>query len=523
MSVRATGFAMLCSSSVQEAHDFAAHRAGRDACESRVPFLHFFDGFRTSHEVAKIELLADDDLRALIDESQVSRTASEPSRPITRSCAGRPRTPTSSSRRARRATVLRRVPGTWQRVMDALARPHGRQYASFEYHGHPTPSACIVMMGRASRPRRETVDALAPSASEVGVLKVRLYRPFDARRFVHALPRTRGHRGARSHQGAGRPGEPLYLDVVAALAEHVVGACRCERAAPPRLVAAATASRRRSSRPRWSRPSSTSSRPSARERTSRWGSTTTSPTPACVDPRPPSIEPERRGARGLLRARLGWDRRRQQELDQDHREGRTTLRATSSTTPKSPAQSRSRTCASARSHPLAYLVRAGELRRRATSGPLPRAHGRARHAAQGATFLLNSPYGPSEVCGPSCRETPGAILEREAALLRDRRGHKVAKRGRARRAHQHGDADVLLRALQACLPRERRSNAIKAPSRRPMRVKGERSCAQLRAVDLTRSQPARVPVAEAVTSAATGSPLVGSGRAPDFVRDVTAR
>jgi pyruvate-ferredoxin/flavodoxin oxidoreductase len=218
MAARATGWAMLCSNSVQEAMDFALI-AQASTLKSRVPFLHFFDGFRTSHEVAKVELLNDEDMRAMIDNDLVLAHRSRgltPDRPVLRGTAQNP----DVFFQAREACnpFYAAVPDIVQNAMDKFASLTGRQYKLFEYHGAPNAEHVIVMMGSGCEAAHETVDYLK---QRVGVLKVRLYRPFDAARFVAALPSTAKVVAVLDRtKEPGALGEPLYQDVVTALAEH---------------------------------------------------------------------------------------------------------------------------------------------------------------------------------------------------------------------------------------------------------------------------------------------------------------
>jgi len=222
MATRATGFALLCSASVQEAMDFAAI-AQMATLESRIPFLHFFDGFRTSHEVAKIELLSDDDLRALIDDALVLQHRSRalsPDHPVLRGTAQNP----DVYFQARETVNLyyAACPDITQRAMDRFAQIAGRAYRLFEYHGAPDAERVIVLMGSGAEAAHETVDALNQHGEHVGVLKVRLYRPFDVRRFVEVLPATTKAVAVLDRtKEPGSAGEPLYLDCVNAIHEGI--------------------------------------------------------------------------------------------------------------------------------------------------------------------------------------------------------------------------------------------------------------------------------------------------------------
>ena len=223
MAVRQTGFALLASASVQEAHDMAlvAHAA---TLETRVPFVHFFDGFRTSHELNSVEMLTDDDLRALVPEALVRAhraRALSPERPFIRGTAQNPDTYFQA-----RETVnpfYARTPGVVEDAMDRLCERTGRRYHIVEYTGHPQADRVIIVMGSAGETVRATVAHLTEQGERVGVLQVRLYRPFPVRALVDALPATVRRIAVLDRtKEPGSAGEPLFLDVVAALAEaHV--------------------------------------------------------------------------------------------------------------------------------------------------------------------------------------------------------------------------------------------------------------------------------------------------------------
>jgi pyruvate-ferredoxin/flavodoxin oxidoreductase len=221
MAARSTAFAMLCAGNAQEAHDLAAiaHAA---TLESRIPFLHFFDGFRTSHEVLKIETLSDDDLRALIDPRLVlahRARAMNPERPVLRGSAQNP----DVFFQAREAInpFYNACPNIVQKIMGRFASLTGRPYGLFDYVGHPDAEFVIVIMGSGAETVHETVDFLRHRGEKVGLIKVRLYRPFDIARFVAALPRTTRVVAVLDRtKEPGAIGEPLYQDVVTALAEH---------------------------------------------------------------------------------------------------------------------------------------------------------------------------------------------------------------------------------------------------------------------------------------------------------------
>ena len=220
MAARQTGFALLASSSVQEAQDMAvvAHLA---TLESRVPFLHFFDGFRTSHEVSKIELIDEGLLRRLIDEDLITdhRLRSlNPNRPVLRGTAQNP----DVFFQAREAANVfyDAVPGVVSSTMRRIGEETGRRYDLFEYSGSPEAETVMVIMGSGSGAAHEAVHRLEDEGHKVGMVQVRLYRPFAASTFVATIPASARRVVVLDRtKEPGAVGEPLYQDVVAALAE----------------------------------------------------------------------------------------------------------------------------------------------------------------------------------------------------------------------------------------------------------------------------------------------------------------
>lgn len=220
MAVRATGFALLSSNSVQEVMDFALI-AQAATLENRIPFLHFFDGFRTSHEISKIEKLTINDMRSMIDDELViahRMRGLSPDRPTVRGTAQNPDV-FFQSREAGNSFYLK-CPQILQKLMDKFARLTGRQYQLFEYYGAPDAERVIVVMGSAAEACQDTVDKLTQSKEKVGLVKVRLYRPFSTKDFVNALPASVKVIAALDRtKEPGSCGEPLYLDVVNAVFE----------------------------------------------------------------------------------------------------------------------------------------------------------------------------------------------------------------------------------------------------------------------------------------------------------------
>ena len=234
MATRTTGFALLSSGSVQEAHD-SAIIAQASTLKSRIPFIHFFDGFRTSHEVNTLNLLTDEEIRAMISDDLVRdhrARALNPEHPFIRGTAHNPDTFFQA-----RETVnpfYARVPGIVQSAMDDFARLSGRQYHLFDYEGSPNPERVIVLMGSGAETARQTAATLQRTGEKVGVLQVRLYRPFSPAHLLAALPTScRAIAVLDQTKEPGSSGEPLYLDIVESLAQAVA---RGQRSIMPLIV-----------------------------------------------------------------------------------------------------------------------------------------------------------------------------------------------------------------------------------------------------------------------------------------------
>ncbi len=222
MAVRSTGFGLLASASVQEAQDLAlvAHAA---TLEARVPFLHFFDGFRTSHELGKIELVDDAVIHQMIDDELVfahRERALRPEKPVIRGTAQNPDVFFQS--REACSPYYRATPRIVLKYMERFEQLTGRRYRLFDYFGDPEAERVIVVMGSGAETVRETVDRLVSRGERVGVLQVRLFRPFSARHFLNVLPATVRRIAVLDRtKEPGAPGEPLYLDVVTTLSQAV--------------------------------------------------------------------------------------------------------------------------------------------------------------------------------------------------------------------------------------------------------------------------------------------------------------
>ncbi len=233
MATRQTGFAQICSGSVQEVMDLAlvAHAA---TLKARVPFLHFFDGFRTSHELMKVEQLSEDDIRVMIDDELVRAhraRALSPDHPVMRGTAQNPDVYFQG-----RETVnpyYLAAPGIVQETMDKFAQTVGRQYHLFDYVGAPDAERVLIVMGSGAEVAQEAVEYLNARGEKVGVLKVRLYRPFSVEQFAKALPATVKTLAVLDRtKEPGSIGEPLYVDVVTAVSDALAVRSRARTGAP---------------------------------------------------------------------------------------------------------------------------------------------------------------------------------------------------------------------------------------------------------------------------------------------------
>ncbi|NJN64024.1 MAG: pyruvate:ferredoxin (flavodoxin) oxidoreductase, partial [Acidobacteria bacterium] len=220
MSARSTGWGMLCSGSLQEIHDLALI-ATAASLEARVPFMHFFDGFRSSHEVQKIEVIEDGQVLEIVTDDLVGShraRALDPNRPVLRGTAQNP--DVFFQARETVNTYYEKCPSLVQKAMDRFAAVTGRQYRLFDYEGAPDAERVIVIMGSGAECVHETVEYLTSRGEKVGVLKVRLFRPWSGEDFLAALPKTtRALAILDRTKEPGAAGEPLYQDIVASLLE----------------------------------------------------------------------------------------------------------------------------------------------------------------------------------------------------------------------------------------------------------------------------------------------------------------
>ncbi|HEX9670711.1 MAG TPA: pyruvate:ferredoxin (flavodoxin) oxidoreductase [Thermoanaerobaculia bacterium] len=519
MACRPTGFAMLAAGSVQEAHDFAA-LAHAATLLSRVPFLHFFDGFRTSHELAKIEELGDDDLRALFDEDAIRAhraRALTPERPVVRGTAQNP--DTFFQAREAASPFYRTCPALVRRLMDELAARSGRRYRLFDYHGHPQAERVVVLMGSGAETVHETVDWLVGRGERVGVVKVRLFRPFAAADFFAALPPTvRSLAVLDRTKEPGAPAEPLHLDVLAALAEaEAEGRLPF---APPRVVGG------------------------------RYGLSSKELTPAMVK----GIYDELAAARpknhftvGIVddvsRTSLGWDRALDIEPEEVVRAVFFGLGAdgTVGANKNSIKIIGEATGGQVQGYFVYDSKKAGAVTvSHLRFGPAPirsayliqQAGFVACHqfellerydvvgcAAPGATLLLNAPGPPEEVWDRLPLQVQEGILAKGLRLYAIDAYRLAGEAGLGRRINTV--MQTCFFALAGVLPREAALARIEAAIRKSYEGKGDEAVARnLRAVGGALERLHEVPVPSR-TTAAPGPPLVPE-TAPDFVQRVTA-
>ena len=519
MAVRQTGFALLAAASVQEAHDLAlvAHAA---TLETRVPFVHFFDGFRTSHELQTIEMLDDEDVRALIPDELVrahrARSLS-PARPFIRGTAQNPDIYFQA-----RETVnpfYARVPEVVQRAMDRLAERTGRPYRLVEYSGHPEAERVLVVMGSGGETVRETVAFLQARGERVGVAQMRLYRPFPARELAQALPQTVRRVAVLDRtKEPGSFGEPLFLDVLAALSEaHGAG----ERELLPTVIGG------------------------------RYGLSSKEFTPGMVAGVFEELtreQPRRRFTIGInddvSHSSLGYDASLDIEPDDTVRavffglgsDG--TVGANKNTikilgdaaslhaqgyfvydSKKSGSQTVSHLRFGPRSIRAPYLVSAASFVGCHQVGLIERDEVLDR-AARRATLLLNCPYDPDRVWDELSRPVQEKILEKEIEL------YVIDARKIAREAGLAGRTNTVLQtcffAISGVMEPKQAIAAIKASIRKTYGKRGEEVVNRnIQAVDNSLAALHRVSVPDRVSSAREAPAMVPAD-APEFVRTVTA-
>ncbi len=521
MACRQTGFALLASSSVQEAHDFAL--IGQAATlGARVPFLHFFDGFRTSHEVSKIAALDDDDFRYMISDDLAAAHRNRglsPDHPVVRGTAQNP----DAFFQAREACnpFYAACPAIVQDTMDRFAGRTGRHYHLFDYAGHPQAERVVVLMGSGAETVHETVEWLAGRGERVGVLKVRLYRPFSVRDFVGALPpTTRALAVLDRTKEPGAVGEPLYQDVVTALYEaRVAGESRF--AQDPIVIGG------------------------------RYGLSSKEFTPAMacavfeeLDRRPPKNHFTIGITDDVSHLSLDWDRELDIEppdvvrsvffgLGSDGTVGanKNSIKIIGEETDafaqgyfvydskKSGAVTISHLRFGPRPIRSAYLVKQASFVGCHQFGFLER-YDVLEFAAPGAVLLLNSPYGPDEVWDALPREVQQEILSKKLSL------YVIDAASVARQSGMGSRINTIMQtcffALSGVLPRDQAIEQIKHAIEKTYAKRGPEVVQRnFAAVDDTLANLHAVPTPDTAPTGRPRPPIVAP-EAPDFIQRVSA-
>jgi pyruvate-ferredoxin/flavodoxin oxidoreductase len=522
MATRSTGFAMLASNSVQEVMDMALI-AQAATLEARIPFLHFFDGFRTSHEVMKIEQLADEDMRALINDDLVHAhraRALSPDHPVLRGSAQNPDVYFQG-----RETVnpfYLATPGIVQKVMDRFKTVVGREYTLYQYYGSPTADRVIVMMGSGAEAAQEAIDYLNAHGENLGLLKIRLFRPFASEIFVKALPATVKSIAVLDRtKEPGSAGEPLYQDVVTAIAESFASG-KASFSAFPKIVGG------------------------------RYGLSSKEVTPAMIKsvfdemktpapknhftvgivddvtntslPFDPSFSTEGKDVVRALFYGLGADGTVGANKNSIKIIGEDTDFYAQGYFVYDSKKSGSTTTSHLRFGPRpihsTYLV---------TTANFIACHqwfflekfDVLKTAVPGATFLLNSIYGPDEVWARLPRHIQKQIIEKKIKFyVID--GYAVAqKTGMGARVNTI--MQTCFFAISGVLPREQAIEAIKNSIKKTYGKKGDQIVQQnFAAVDQTLANLFEVKVPDKVTSTIEMPPIV-SEKAPEFIQHVTAQ
>jgi pyruvate-ferredoxin/flavodoxin oxidoreductase len=517
MACRQIGFAMLCSGSVQEAHDLAciAHAA---TLEARVPFLHFFDGFRTSHEERKIALLADEDLRCVISDDLVAAhrgRAMTPDRPVLRGSAANP----DSFFQAREACnrFYDVCPDIVQQAMNRFAERTGRPYRLFDYVGHAQAERVLVLMGSGAEVAHETVEWLQERGERVGVLKVRLFRPFSIAAFVSALPRTVKVLAVLDRtKEPGALGDPLYLDVVTALREAgdsapqpmIVGGRYglSSKEFNPAMVKAVLDELARPQGPR--NHFTIGIQDDVTHRSLPY------------DPEF-DIDPETRtravffglGADGTVGANKNSIKIIGEETDNDAQgyyvyDSKKSGAVTVSHLRFGPGPIRS-----------SYLIRKANFLACHQFNFLER-YDVLENAAQGAVFLLNAPYGPDRVWDQLPRELQEQIVDKQIKIW------VIDASKVAREAGMGGRTNSIMQtcffAISGVLPRDEAIAKIKGAIEKTYGKKGSEVVRRnFAAVDATLAELHPVKVPDRANTTRTRPPIV-SEKAPDFVQRVTS-
>ena len=520
MAARTTGFALLSSGSVQEAHD-SALIAQAATLESRVPFLHFFDGFRTSHQLDKVMLLSDSQIRAMIRDDLVRAhraRALTPESPVVRGTAHN--ADTFFQARETANPYYARVPAIVQAAMERFAGLTGRAYRLFEYEGAPDAARVIVLMGSGAETARETAAFLRQAGEAVGVLQVRLYRPFSAEHFLAVLPEScRAIAVIEQTKEPGAPGEPLYLDVVTTLAQALAAG---RRASMSRVIGGRYGLGSKNFNPAQAKAVFDELKKPAPKNGFTVGiEDDVSHTSLAVDP---AFSLERDDVVRALFFGLGADgtvganTNSVKIIAEDpgmHAQGYFVYDSH-----KSGAQTISHLRFGKRPIRSPYLIESANFIACHQPGFLERIDV-LRLAARGGTFLLNTPHGPDAVWDRLAHSLQAQILEKRLRFF------VIDASAVARGTGLGGRINTVLQtcffAISGVLPRDEAIRRIKESIEKTY---GRRGADVVRrnfeAVDNTLARLFEVAVPAAATSRFERSPIVPA-HAPAFVREVTAK
>ncbi|MGA9116271.1 MAG: pyruvate:ferredoxin (flavodoxin) oxidoreductase [Bacteroidota bacterium] len=520
MAARQTGFAMLASNSVQEVMDFALISQAA-TLEGRVPVLHFFDGFRTSHEVMKIEQVADQDMRAMISDELIRRhreRALSPEHPVLRGSAQNP----DVFFQAREAVnpFYAAFPGVVEEAMRRFARLTGREYRLFQYVGSPAAERVLVLMGSGAEAAQETVEFLNARGENVGLLKVRLFRPFSVRHFLQALPPgVRAVAVLDRTKEPGAAGEPLYQDVVTSLAEAFSAG---ERPTLPRVIGGRYGLSSKEFTPAMVKAVFEElARPAPRNHFTVGITDDVSGTSLEVDGTFSTEGPE--VIRGLFYG-LGADGTVGANKNSIKIIGEDTDFWAQGYFVYDSKKSGSTTTSHLRFGPRplhsTYLISSANFVA-CHQWVFLEKYDVLKTAAPGSVFLLNSYYGPGEVWDRLPRHIQEQLIRKKIRFyVID--GYKVAAQ-----TGMGGRINTIMQtcffAISGVLPREQAIEAIKNSIKKTYGRKGDEIVRQnFAAVDQTLANLFEVPVPAEVTST-LGMPPVVSEEAPEFVKNVTAR
>ncbi len=522
MATRNTGFAMLASNSVQEVGDMALI-ASAATLESRVPFLHFFDGFRTSHEVSKVEPLSDDVLRAMMNDELVQAHRARgltPDKPVMRGTAQNPDVFFQARESVNK--YYEATPAIVQKAMDQFGELTGRHYKLFEYVGPADAERVVMLIGSGAETAQETVEYLNAQGEKVGLIKVRLYRPFSAKDFINALPPTVKAIAALDRtKEPGSTGEPLYLDVVTAVAEALIaGTAPFEKM--PRIIGGRYGLSSKEFTPGMVKSIFDElAKPEPKNHFTVGIHDDVTHTSLAWDPHF-DIEPDDvvravfygLGSDGTVGANKnsikiigeGTDNYAQGYFVYDSKKAGAVTVSHLRFGPR-PIHSTNliQSASFVACHQFSFLERYDVL----------------QQAKPGATFLLNSFYGPEEVWDKLPRSVQETIVEKNLDFyVVD--GYEVAKEtGMGRRINTIMQTCFFY--LSGVLPTDEAVTAIKKAIKKTYSKRGEQVVQQnYAAVDAAVAHLHKVEVPAAVTSEFDRPPIV-SPAAPDFIQNVTAR